>query len=555
MPSSTVDSTLATGCHRPHPVAGRHARRLRDVAARFAGMAALAAGMALSGCASLPSGFDKPASTSLAPAVLADSRLLRTVAASRPAPDASGFRLLPSGTDAFNTRVALARRAQHSLDVQYYLVHDDETGRALLRELQNAAARGVRVRLLIDDIATQTQDQTLLRLARQTNIEVRLFNPFAWGRSSLATRILSSLGDLKRVNHRMHNKSFIADNCMAITGGRNIGDEYFMHGSASNFIDLDVFAAGAIVGDLSDVFDRYWNSSYTYPVATLVRFDQALADKAAQMMAAGAPATMLDADGLVARDEPVAPGSPSLTQEIDAGRLRLEWAPARVVADDPSKVAGVSDTTVGTTASGMLMSLMQGAQSEVTVVSPYFVPGKPGMALMRALHARGVRMAVLTNSLAATDAPLVHIGYAHYRPEMLALGVHLYELSPTGGQRTGKARVFGSSRAKLHAKTAIIDRQSLFVGSINLDARSARENTEQGLIIQSPALAGEVLQMLTDDHGESAFRLQLGADHHSIEWVGTDNGVETIFHDEPDASLWLRFGLWLLAPVAPEQLL
>ena len=512
--------------------------------------------LVIGGCASLPRGVDRPVSHAIALNMVEDSPLAKVAAASRPPGDLSGFRLLPTGSYAFNTRIALARRARHTLDAQYYIVEDDETGRAILKEMQNAAARGVRVRLLMDDIATETLDQTLLQMASQANIEVRLFNPFAWGRSSISTRLLSSLGDLARVNHRMHNKSFLADNVMAVTGGRNLGNEYFMYSNGSNFIDLDIFAAGPIVDDLSAVFDRYWNSSYVYPIASLVKFDPAMASKAARMMAAvpGRP-QMIGEDGLAPAVMLDLLGHAPLAQEFDAGRMDLTWAAARVVADDPSKVAGVTDATVHDTASGMLVSLMGTAQSEVVVVSPYFVPGKPGMALIRKLKEKGVHMSVLTNSLAATDTPIVHIGYAAYRLEMLRLGVDLYELSPTRGSKAGMLGLFGSSRAKLHAKTVVVDRTQLFVGSINLDARSARENTEQGLIIQSPALASEVLQLLAQDKGESTYHLRLTPDRRNIEWVGLDQGAETILDDEPDASLLLRFGLKILGPFAPEQLL
>ena len=521
----------------------------------IAACALLLAGV-LGGCASLPREVERPASQAIAVSKVQDGVLAKATEASRPPGELSGFRLLPTGGYAFNTRIALARRASHTLDAQYYIVEDDETGRAILKELQNAAARGVRVRLLMDDIATETLDQTLLRMASQPNIEVRLFNPFAWGRSSVSTRLLSSIGDLARVNHRMHNKSFLADNVMAVTGGRNIGNEYFMYSNGSNFIDLDIFAAGPIVADLSSVFDRYWNSSHAYPIASLVKFDPDMAGKAARMMAAvhGRP-EMIGKDGLAPEVMLDLLGHAPLAHEIDAGRMDLIWAPARVVADDPSKVAGVTDATVHDTASGMLVSLMGAATSEVVVVTPYFVPGKPGMALMRRLKEKGVRMSVLTNSLAATDTPIVHIGYAAYRLEMLRLGVELYELSPTRGSKSGMLGLFGSSRAKLHAKTVVVDRNQLFVGSINLDARSARQNTEQGLIIQSTALAGEALHLLASDKGESSYHLRLRPDRMNIEWVGFDQGIESILDDEPDASLLLRFGLKLLGPFAPEELL
>ncbi|MES2831842.1 MAG: phospholipase D family protein [Pseudomonadota bacterium] len=511
---------------------------------------------AISGCASLPRDFEKPVSQAIAAADRRDSPLVKATESSQPPGELSGFRLLPTGGYAFNTRVALARRARHTLDVQYYIVEDDETGRAILKELQNAAKRGVRVRLLMDDIGTETLDQTLLKMASQPNIEVRIFNPFASGRSAVSTRLLSSLGDLARVNRRMHNKSFVADNIMAVTGGRNIGNAYFMHSNGSNFIDLDVFAAGPIVTELSSVFDRYWNSNYVYPIASLVKFEPAMAAMADQMMAAvpGMP-EMIGEDGLAPAVMRDLLGHAPLAQEIDRGQMKLTWAAARVVADDPSKAAGITDAKIPDTASGMLGSLMGSAQSEVTVLTPYFVPGKPGMAVLRKLRAKGVRVSVLTNSLAATDTPIVHIGYAAYRLEMLRLGVDLYELSPTRGSKTGMLGLFGTSRAKLHAKTVVVDNRQLFIGSINLDARSSHTNTEQGLIIDSPALAAEVLNLLAHDKGESSYHLRLTPDRNSIEWVSRERGVETVVDHDPDASFLLRFGLKILGPFAPEELL
>jgi putative cardiolipin synthase len=511
--------------------------------------------LVVSGCASLPTGFAKPDSTAFRPNGIGDSALQKVVEASRPSDDLSGFRLLSTGAYAFNTRVALARRAQHSLDVQYYIIHDDETGHALLHELEAAAARGVRVRLLVDDIGTENQDQLLLHMATQQNISVRIFNPFAWARSTVSTRILTSLGDLKRINHRMHNKSFVADNVMAVTGGRNIGNEYFMHSTDSNFIDLDVFAVGPVVNELSNVFDRYWNSDYVYPIGALVKYDKITADLAAENVLASNMSTMVMMDGLAATVKKDVLGYGPLSEEIDTGKVDLLWASARVVADLPSKVMGVTDETAPNTASGMLMSLMTTAQSEMILVSPYFVPGKAGIESMKKLRDRGVDITVLTNSLAATDTPIVHTGYSRYRLAMLKMGIHLYELSPNRREKIGMLDLLKRSRAKLHAKIAVLDHQQLFVGSINLDARSARENTEQGLIIRSPKLAEQVLSLLDANKMDSAYRLRLAASGEQIEWIDTEDGKEVIYDDEPNAGFFLKFGLKLLAPIAPEELL
>ncbi|EGF30822.1 Putative cardiolipin synthase YmdC [Oxalobacteraceae bacterium IMCC9480] len=503
----------------------------------------LTAALLLGGCATLPEQVHRTPSVALA--TPQDTRLGQVVLASLPAGEQSGFRLLPTGSFAFDTRIALARRAERTLDVQYYLFHGDESGRAIGRELLAAAKRGVRVRVLLDDIATQGQDDLLARLSSRPNFEVRVFNPFAGGRSRLFTRVLASLGDLDRVNHRMHNKLFVADNAMAITGGRNIGNEYFMQGTASNFIDLDVFAAGAIVPQLSAVFDDFWNSDYAYPAGV---FGTVPLDVEAT------PAS--PASALVVADASRDPlGHAALATEIDAGKLALAWAPASVVADSPDKVAGLSGRNAGATVSHHIVGLMESAQSDVVVISPYFVPGKIGMAAMQRLAARGIRMVVLTNSLAANDSALVHIGYARYRRPMLALGVHLYELSATGAQKRNRLGLFGSSHASLHAKVVVVDQRRVFIGSLNLDARSARTNTEMGLVIDSPVLAAEIDGLLRADHDESVYRLRLSARTGALEWVATDDGVEVVYSSEPDVSGLLEFGLWMLSPLAPEELL
>jgi putative cardiolipin synthase len=496
----------------------------------------------LSACATLPEQVRRTPSVALA--TPQDTRLGRIVRDSLPAGEQSGFRLLPSGNFAFDTRIALARRAERTLDVQYYLFHGDETGRAIGRELLAAALRGVRVRILLDDIATQGQDEVLARLSAHPNFEVRVFNPFAGGRSSLFTRVVASLGDLDRVNHRMHNKLFVADNAMAITGGRNIGNEYFMQGATSNFIDLDVFAVGAVVAPLSAVFDAFWNSDYAYPASAFATF------------------RLEEEDTPVSRPDPILPvtdglrdalGHAALASEIDAGKLTLAWANASVVADPPYKVAGLSTRGIDATVGSRIVRLMESAQSDVTVISPYFVPGAVGMAVMQQLADRGVRMLVLTNSLAANDSALVHLGYARYRRPMVEMGVHLYELRAT--QKRQRMGLFGSSHASLHAKLVVVDQRRVFIGSLNLDARSMLTNTEMGVIIDSPELAAELDGLLRADQEESVYRLRLSARTGALEWVATEDGVEVVFTSEPDVSGLFEFGLWLLSPLAPEELL
>jgi putative cardiolipin synthase len=501
--------------------------------------------IALTGCASLPTGLMKK--TSAAIATPQDTALGKVVLASAPAGQVSGFRLLPAGPYAYDTRIALIRRAQRSLDLQYYVINKDDSGQTLLKELTDAATRGVRVRLLIDDFFTSGQDAMLLSLALQPNIEVRLFNPFAGGRASLLTRLFSSAWDLKRISHRMHNKLFIADNAMAVTGGRNIGDEYFMYAAGSNFIDMDVLAAGAVVRELSGVFDGYWNSDYVYPIEALV---------SAGEMKKGAPYFEITTSRSPLAQEVRDPlGYGPLACELEAGKLDLIWAPASVFADSPSKVAGVTEDNLHGTVSSRLLQVMGTATTEVLVASPYFVPGKVGMAAIRKLHARGIRMVLLTNSLAATDAPLVYVAYARYRREMLKEGVIVYEISPMRAQKRGALGSFGSSRAMLHAKIAVVDRKQLFIGSMNSDARSARENTEMGLVIQSPELAQQIVQLMAKDGGASSHLVRLADKPAGIEWVARDGDIESIDDDEPDVPFFLKFKLWLFASFAPEELL
>ncbi|HXA48546.1 MAG TPA: phospholipase D family protein [Burkholderiaceae bacterium] len=511
--------------------------------------------VALGGCASLPDNNSKTAS--LAFNAPYESALGKIALASTPADnvDQSGFRLIPLGSFAFNTRIELIRRAQHTLDLQYYVIANDESGRMLFKELTAAAARGVRVRLLVDDLYTTGQDQTLLSLSHQPNIEVRLFNPFPAGRSSLWSKFLLSASDFKRINHRMHNKLFVADNVMAVTGGRNIGNEYFMYATVANFIDMDVFVVGDIVRDLSEVFDRYWNSAYVYPISVFVSDE-----------------TNLKQDTPVAPDfgisqgrDPLPPDAVDvldykpLAYELEQGKVDLIWAPATVFADSPLKVMGLSEGSMHVTVSNNLMHVMSQAQEEVIVISPYFIPGKIGMEGIRQLSQRHVRMILVTNSLAATDAPLVHIGYSHYRAEMIKLGVEIYEINPLRVKRHKGIFDFGSSRAMLHAKIAVIDHKQVFVGSMNSDPRSSRQNTEMGIIIQSPKMAMQIIKLMQSDDPAGTFKLRKADKPNGFEWVAIDGEnsnekKEEVLDDEPGAGMLLKLSLQLLTPFAPEEL-
>ncbi len=522
------------------------ARRIRD------GLLAIAVAL-LAGCASLPA-VDRQAIESVAIPLSKDTALGRIASAYRPAPELSGFRLMPLGTFSLDTRVQLARRAQVSLDVKYYHFEFDGTGRWLLRALRDAAQRGVRVRLLLDDFYTSGQDELLLAFAAHPNVEVRLFNPFIVARGGgQARRFLSAVGDWKRVNHRMHNKLFVADGAMAVIGGRNVADEYFLRSSTGeNFIDVDAFTIGFIVEPLQALFDRYWNADAVYPLKTIIAGDgppEQLRQRFEELTGAAttsAPAALAGSDIL---------GYGPLAEDLDEGRLGLIWAEAYVFADHPDKPfdGEAGGELQETSVTYNVFEALRKAQREVVLSSPYLVPGKDGMDMLRELRQRKVHVVAMTNSLGSTDEPVVHVGYSKYREPMLDLGIELYEVSATRVKKNRRLNLFGSSLGRLHAKLAVVDKRWLFVGSMNLDPRSATINTELGAVIDSPQLAREMLRIIDIDRFLSAYRVRRSS--HGMQWLGVEGDEEVVLNDEPDSSLWQRFKLMLLRPFIPESLL
>jgi cardiolipin synthase C len=475
----------------------------------------------------------------------------------------SGIRLLSSGEEALDSLIALADHADRTLDIQYYIIQHDASAQVLLNHVRSAADRGVRVRVLVDDLNTAGEDRQFLHLGQHADIEVRVFNPFAGGRSATWSRILTSISDIPRINHRMHNKLFVADNELAITGGRNIGDEYFTLDKHSNFIDLDVVAAGPIVPQLSASFDAFWNSKYAYPIASLAGSPaaaQVAPEPAAPQPAAPQPATPVPTVPVpAAPDRDANPAAHSLEanwleRELDAHALRLDWVPATVLADRPAKIASDAAPEEEETIANNIAALLKSTQHELIVISPYFVPGKVGVALMRGLVDRGVHIRVLTNSLASTDAPIVHNGYARYRVALLRMGVELSEVRPKLGQKRLRFHPFRSSNASLHAKAFVIDQKTVFIGSLNMDERSARFNSELGLVMRSPEIARQVTSLLDDISAEGSYKLSLDS-HGRIVWSSGEGGDEKIWHRDPETTRWQRFALKLLAPFAPEELL
>jgi len=505
----------------------------------------------LAACSSLPPRGEVPASRAFTAADIATTALARVATSSRPPGEVqpSGFRLLPVGEFAFDARVALARRAEQSLDLQYYYIHRDEAGRTLLRELRDAAQRGVRVRLLVDDFYAAEIDDLLIGLASFPNVEVRLFNPMPLRRGAPVVRLVLSPGDFQLYNHRMHNKLFVADNAVAIYGGRNIADEYFMKNREANFIDLDVISTGRVVTDLSSAFDLYWNSELAWPVQSALgkpadaaaareHFDRAVED--ARVTAPQEPTDIF--------------GQSTIGAQLSEGRLAMSYAAAQVHADPPEKASDKTLAMVPTRAVSGLLDALTAANQEVMMVSPYFVPGTVGMPLIRTARANGVRLRLFTNSLGSTDEPLVHERYATYRVEMLRLGVEVYEISPTQTRRVRRFGDFGRSIPRLHAKVSIVDRQRLLVGSANLDGRSAVGNTEMGVVIDSTVLAEAISDRIDGDHFASVYKLRLKPDDQTIEWTHLDEqGEISATIDEPDSGWWLRLKLWLQSMLVDER--
>src|SRR3984957_17949039 len=494
--------------------------------------------LVLSGCVGLPRHVEKSRSEALAHPET--TSLGRLVALEESNKNLSGIRLLTSGEEALADLIALADHAERTLDIQYYIIHQDDSARILLHHVRLAADRGGRVRGLVDDLNTAGEDRRFLHLGEHANVEVRVFNPFPGGRFATWTRFVASATDIRRINHRMHNKLFVADNALAITGGRNIGDQYFTRDQYNNFIDLDVVAAGAIVPELSASFDAFWNSKYAYPIASV-------ASPVSAEPASPPPPPPTDDASAVSADW--------LERELESGKVDLAWVPATVLADRPAKIASETSSDEEGTIANDLATLMRSAKQELIVISPYFVPGDDGVALFAKLIGEGVHIRILTNSLASTDSPLVHNGYARYRVALLKLGIELSEVRPKLGQKRARFHPFRSSTASLHAKALVIDQKTVFIGSMNMDARLARINRELGLVMRSTDIARQVTSLLDDISADGSYTLQLVDHSDRIEWSSGESGSEKHWFTDPETTRLQRFTLKMLAPFAPEELL
>lgn len=455
-------------------------------------------------------------------------------------PGTSGIHILADSQKAFAARIQLARGAEQSLDLQYYIWRLDITGSILMNELTKAADRGVRVRLLLDDFETEGLDAQLSRLHRHPNIEVRLFNPFLIREH----KWIGFITDLDRANRRMHNKTFTVDGSVAIIGGRNIADSYF--GATDDFLfsDLDVLAIGPVVDDVNREFDAYWNSKSAYPVDLIIGSE-------GEKVAVGEPI-----EGIAQRRHNEAAAKQYLTATNDSeffarlvdDKLNLVWAPTKMLSDDPRK--GLGEAAPDGRLYPKLENVIQQTNQRLYLVTPYLVPTESGVAVLTELAARGVTIKILTNSLAATDLAVVHAGYVKWRKALLEAGIKLYELRPTEAELTGDTETDSSftlsAGSSLHAKTTAMDGERLFIGSFNFDPRSANLNTELGFIIESPELAQDLERVFEARVPGRAYEVLLD-DQGDLVWIERSGELAVRHHDDPETSWWRRTWVWLLS--------
>jgi len=509
----------------------------------------------LGACATIP-GADYPRQPSAAytkPETTRLGRDLQPVLSRHP--DVSGFRLLVQGTDSLRMRLDLANTAERTLDLQYFIIQNDTTGKLLIQSILRAADRNVRVRMLVDDADDLQRDRQIAALAAHPQIEIRVFNPFYTRGMLDVMRYAEFVVSGQRVNYRMHNKTFVADNAAAVLGGRNIGDEYFQASERTEFGDFDVLAVGPLVREISASFDDYWNSGLAIPIQALLavkpssdalqRYRDEIGENRAQL-----------GESPYARELAKAK---SLKGTIADSRA-LVWAHAALLYDSPDKSKVESGEEDGSLLRRRLGEAVRGVKSELLIVSPYLVPGDGGMRLLEGLRDRGVRVRILTNSLASTDMPIVHAGYRHYRTRLLEDGVELYEVRPSLGNPGGGGSSLkspSSGQFALHAKVFVLDRTRIFVGSMNFDRRSLKLNTEVGLLIDSPELARQVVSRF-DAIAQPANcyvpTLAAASDvsgARSVMWRTEENGESVEIAAEPSGDLLrgLKVDLMTLMPI------
>jgi len=496
-------------------------------------------------CVSLPKDLERIASTAYSQPQ--ETNLGRAAASVASAHEAqSGFLVLDSGKEAFLERLALIEAADRSIDLQYYIWNSDLTGRYVAERIYAAADRGVRVRILLDDINTNDRDGVLASLDSHPGIEIRIYNPTA-SRSGVG-RWLGFVGDFAKVNRRMHNKSLTVDGAATIVGGRNIGDEYFDASTKLNFRDRDLLAAGPVVAQVEEAFDVFWNSPWAYPITALTAQRLTAEELNARRSRAIASTDTLARLGY----QPIRSVADGQAH-FHAVLGQLVWAPARLVCDTPPQTNDLKRTPIPKAVARALGDLASGAQHEVLIESAYFILDDPALERFAGLKTRGVQLRALTNSLASNDLATNHSGYARRRKAMLQAGLELHEIRPDAAScRTLVANNCAQGAAfGLHAKSAVFDRRSVYVGSFNVNLRSAFLNTETALIIESPELAERIAKSIEENmRAENSWQVELD-DGGSVSWITVRDGAQEVSTHEPATGFWRRtsaafFGLFPL---------
>ncbi len=513
----------------------------------------------LAGCATLPGrNYPRPAD---APLLQPPSRALTDpfTAAAQQHPGESGFRMFSIGVEGLLLRLELIGQAQRSLDLQYYIFHGDESGRLITDALARAAARGVRVRILVDDGESAAGDEQLFALAGEPGVAIRVFNPFRYRGHSTLLRGVEFAFSGRRLDFRMHNKLFVADGAVALIGGRNIGDQYFQIDPQSQFADDDVFVTGPAVPELAATFERFWDSTLAVPVQALLPPQHTDQAAAAALMQRTTPPWQAANAGFdyrerLAANEPLA--------SLLTGKSPLAWGGAEVLSDPPDKGAQIAASErVSDLLFPPVARAIRATQSQLTLVSPYLVPTEGELRLLEEERAASRSVRILTTSLEASNDPLAQAGYMHYRVKLLESGVQLFELRarPESARGTGQSRqLSGYGNYSLHAKLMVFDRSGLFVGSMNFDQRSQRLNTEVGLIIRSPELAETAARRFSAmTRPQNAYAVSLGSrtvgDDPELTWTTVRDGQPLILHREPARSSWQRLEVDALTHLAVDS--
>lgn len=453
-------------------------------------------------------------------------------------PGQSGFRLLARGSESYVARLGLIGAAEKTLDLQYYSMHDDTTANLLIEAIVRAAQRGVRIRFLIDSINVSEVLETMSILDEFRNVEIRIFNPLVTRDDGLLRRVTRATVDLNEYNRRMHNKTLITDNQMAILGGRNLGDEYFEENTDVTFRDIDILAAGPITAAISKSFDDYWNSRDAVPIGQLKKPKRDIKEihKVRAALAAHWEEVRKTEKGRKLLDS-------RLSERLKDADIAMIWAPAELVVDTPRKAEPGHPSAEVSRPLMRLDSLLERAESEFIAVSPYFVPRDDGVKWLGDMVRRGLKVRIVTNSLASTDVVAVHTGYRAYREDVVRSGVELYEMKAIG-DKPPRQRLIGKSspaHASLHAKVYVVDGKELMVGSFNLDPRSIELNTEISLVIHSRELSAQIVKMFDEVTApESSYRLMIDPESDSLVWVGEEKGKPATLTGEPHPGVWRR---------------